>query len=898
MGSAMMTVYERLVLRHPLAVVMVLALLTGAALSQVPKTRLDASADSLLLQGDPDLEYFREVGQRYTSEDFLLLTWQPSGDLFAAASLEPLRRMADELRELPGVSSVVTVWDVPLLKSPPVSLGDVSSSEPLPSLEQGTADIELAEREFRSSPIYADLLVSRDGDVTAVQVNLERDEQYFELLDERERLRSREAAGGLSPSEADRLEVVETQFSERSAALIERQAQLVEAVRDIAARYREHASIFVGGVPMIAADMISFVRSDLVVFGSAILGVMVLILALIFRRVRWVVIPVLACSVSVSLMLGLLAALDWRMTVISSNFVAVLLIVALAIAIHLVVRYRELHAADPAGDTYGRVRETVRLMAVPCVYTGVTTMVAFTSLVVSGIQPVIDFGLMMTVGIVVALLVTFTLVPAAMLLWPRARALQAAAGTTPMTVRVATLVEAHGRSIIVLTLLLCAVLAWGISRLQVENRFIDYFKETTEIYQGMELLDSQLGGTIPLEVVLAAPDRSAPLPGLEPPPGEEPAADATLAPIDEGDPFADEQAGFGAPSAAAGSAGDGLAEDDPLLTEDGFAADDPFAVDDPFATDDPFASAGPATTAEGGNFTPSYWFSLEGMRLIDAVHETVDAREETGKVLSLSTTFSVVRDLLGEDIGSVELALVQRSLPPDVAQLMVAPYFDADRDEARLTVRVKETSENLRRAAFLRQLRTELAGLAGLDADQIRFTGMLVLYNNVLQSLFTSQILTLGAVFAVILLMFWVLFRSLTLALLALLPNLLAASLVLGIMGLAGIPLDIMTVTIAAIVVGMGVDNCIHYVHRFKREFPRDRNYLATMYRCHGTIGRALYYTTLTVVVGFSMLTLSNFRPSIYFGLLTVLAMIAAVVGALVLLPRLIILFRPLGREA
>jgi predicted RND superfamily exporter protein len=680
--------------------------------------------------------------------------------------------------------------------------------------------------------------------------------------------------------------VVETQFSERSAALIERQALLVEAVRDIAARYREHASIFVGGVPMIAADMISFVRSDLVVFGSAILGVMVLILALIFRRVRWVVIPVLACSVSVSLMLGLLAALDWRMTVISSNFVAVLLIVALAIAIHLVVRYRELHAADPAGDTRARVRETVRLMAVPCVYTGVTTMVAFTSLVVSGIQPVIDFGLMMTVGIVVALLVTFTLVPAAMLLWPRARALQAAAGATPMTVRVAGLVEAHGRSIIVLTLLLCAVLAWGISRLQVENRFIDYFKETTEIYQGMELLDSQLGGTIPLEVVLAAPDRSAPLPGLEPSPGGEAAADAVLAPIDEDDPFADEQAGFGAPSAAAGSAADDLAEDDPFLDEGGFAADDPFAADD-FAT-----------TAQGGNFTPSYWFSLEGMRLIDAVHRTVDAREETGKVLSLSTTFSVVRDLLGEDIGSVELALVQRSLPPDVAQLMVAPYFDTDRDEARLTVRVKETSENLRRAVFLRQLRTELAGLDGLDADQIRFTGMLVLYNNVLQSLFTSQILTLGAVFAVILLMFWALFRSLTLALLALLPNLLAASLVLGIMGLAGIPLDIMTVTIAAIVVGMGVDNCIHYVHRFKREFPRDRNYLATMYRCHGTIGRALYYTTLTVVVGFSMLTLSNFRPSIYFGLLTVLAMVAAVVGALVLLPRLIILFRPLGREA
>jgi hypothetical protein len=257
--------------------------------------------------------------------------------------------------------------------------------------------------------------------------------------------------------------------------------------------------------------------------------------------------------------------------------------------------------------------------------------------------------------------------------------------------------------------------------------------------------------------------------------------------------------------------------------------------------------------------------------------------------------YAVVKDLMGQDISSVELALVQKSLTDDIKEMMVDPYFSLDKEQVRINVRVKETSETLRRNDFLVALKRDLVEELGLEESQVQLTGMLVLYNNVLQSLFRSQILTLGTVFAVILVMFLVLFRSLKLSLIALVPNLLAAGMVLGVMGLTGTPLDIMTITIAAIVLGIGVDNCIHYVHRFRREFPRDRDYVATMYRCHESIGRALYYTTVTVVVGFSMLTLSNFNPSIYFGLLTVLAMLTAVIGALLLLPRLIILFRALG---
>lgn len=865
MTDLLSSAYERLILRRPwLALGLVAALVAGFA-TQLEKIKLDASADALMLQGDPSLEFYRQISTEYSSEEFLLITWQPRAPLLSPDSLQPLRRMADELRQLEGVSSVVTVWDVPLLESPPVTLSDISSPDPLPNLDTPGMDLDLALEELTTSPIYADLLASRDGRLTAVQINLERDEVYFDLLANRESLRIKRDREGLSPDEEQALAEAEAAFKAYTAVALDAQTRMVASVREIAARYRPYADIFVGGVPMIAADMVSFVARDLVVFGGAILGIMLLVLALIFRRVRWVVIPLVTCSATVTIMLGLLGALDWRMTVISSNFVAVLLIITLAIAIHLIVRYRELHALEPDGDRYQRVLRTVQLMAIPCIYTGITTVVAFVSLVVSGIQPVIDFGWMMTTGITLAMVLNFILVPCMILLWPEGRPHRHAGTDTPLTARFARVVDRHGRAILVVSAVLVLLTVAGISRLQVENRFIDYFHKSTEIYQGMELLDSQLGGTIPLDIILAPLDMNTPLPGLET------ATGADAPPVAADDPFAED--------------GDDFSRV-PTPVDDG--ADD---------WGDEFASDGDDFAADGESFQPSYWFSLTGMRELDAVHNYVDSLPETGKVLSLSTVFAVVKNLLGDDIGSVELAIVQKSLPPEVSSMMVEPYFSREREQARITVRVKETSKDLRRDQFLRDLRRDLSEKLGIAPERVQFTGMLVLYNNVLQSLFRSQILTIGVVFLAILLMFLALFRSLSMALIALAPNVLAAGMVLGTMGLLGIPLDIMTITIAAIVVGIGVDDCIHYVHRFMVEFEIDKNYRAAMFRCHDSIGRAMYYTTVTIVIGFCTLTLSSFTPSIYFGLLTVMAMVAAVLGALLLLPRLIVMVKPLGPE-
>ena len=849
-SSGLSGIYDRVILGRPWLALLVLLLLAVFFGYNAQHYKVDASADSLVLEGDQDLEFFREVGKRYAAEEYLVIAYQPASDLFSDTGLEKLAKLVDELGELDRVSSVMSVLDVPLLYSPKVSIADLGGA--IATLRDDGVDRRLARKEFEASPIYRQLLTNADATTTAIQVNIQRDNRYSELLDARDALRLAASENTLDTEQREQLRAAEAEFKAYATIAAERQRQLVAQVRAVIDEHRGSVrAIYLGGVPMIASDMVAFVQSDLQNFGAGILVFILLLLSLIFRAPRWVVLPLLACLLTNVFMLGMLGALDWRMTVISSNFVALLLIITLAIAVHLIVRYRELQLQMPTADQRQLAMESVRLMAQPCLYTGLTTIVAFMSLVVSGIRPVIDFGWMMTIGVVVALLTTFTVVPLGMLLG-RAPAPEAprGSGQGAFTLRFAALTDRHGTLVLVVAAAVLLFSALGLNQLKVENRFIDYFDESTEIYQGMELIDAQLGGTIPLEIVLQAP---------------------ALNPVGAGadefdDDFADDS-GF-----------------------DDFAGDD-FADDD--FGDDEFADSGSANSGK-----VSRWFTLAGLDEIDRIHRHVEGLEETGKVLSLATLYEVARDLLGSGLDDIQLALAYRNLPASITEVMVDPYLHADSDEARVLVRVKETSRTLNRADLLAQLDTFMRDEMGYSEDRYRFTGMLVLYNNMLQSLFASQILTLGMVFVAITVMLIVLFRSLALALIGIVPNLMAALLVLGGMGWAGIPLDMMTITIAAISIGIGVDNTIHYVHRFKREFPEDRDYRATMYRCHGSIGRAMYYTSVTIIFGFSILTLSNFTPSIYFGLLTGVAMFAALLGSLVLLPRLLLLFKPLGSES
>ncbi|MBX2809321.1 MAG: MMPL family transporter [Cellvibrionaceae bacterium] len=844
MLTTFLDAYFYCVLRQPLLSLLMVIGLAIALASHLPDLKIDASSDSLTLEYDKDLDYFREVSERYNSGDFLVVTYKPKGELLAADTLIHLRALRDELLTVEGVDSANSILDVPLLYSPPVSLTEVARG--VKTLADGQVDLTLVEHEFMHSPIYKNMLLGPDKKTTAILLNLDVDKRFIDMVRSRDALRLKRDTQGLSDQEASELEQVSQDFLVYSTEAAQRSYQRVTKVRSVVERYRGEADIFLGGVSMITADMVDFIRSDITVFGAGIIIFIIIMLSVIFRQWQFVMLPLVTCLLTLIVMLGYLAAVDWRLTVISSNFVALLLIVCLAITIHLLVRYREFSNQMSHVVRAQNLRDTVTAMFQPCLYTVLTTLVAFVSLVVSGIRPVIDFGWMMAMGLCVAFAMSFIVIPAGLMLLPKTRPNYKEDQSAVLTLRFSRFTERHGRLILFLGMIAVCVSVMGIKRLKVENRFIDYFHSSTEIYQGMLVIDRQLGGTITLDITLDAL--------------EEEASAVTVA------------------------------KDDDLFAEDIFADDDPFAEGDPFAQE-PIASAVQPTLED------NVWFTQMGMDKIEAVHDYLDSLSEVGKVQSLAVAYKVARDLnKGRSLNDFELALMRKALPEEINNFLIKPYLAADREQTRLSMRIKETDPNLRRDELLQKIHSDLITRFDLAPEQVKLTGVLVLYNNLLQSLFRSQILTIGAVFFGILLMFLILFRSFSLSLIALIPNMLAALVVLGGMGLARVPLDMMTITIAAIAVGIGVDNAIHYIYRFRKEFSVEKNYIKAMHNAHGSIGRAMFYTSITIIAGFSILSLSAFIPSIYFGLLTGLAMFAAILASLTLLPQLIILLKPLGK--
>ncbi len=851
MFEQLVNAYRSWVIERPKVVLSLVVLLAVVMAFGLSNFKLDASSDSLTLETDKDLDYFREVNQRYQSGDFLIVTYKPKVDLFSDQAIHTLGSLTEELAKVPGVVSTLSMLDAPLLYSPKISLADIS--EPRTLLSPGV-DREAAKQEFLNSPIYKEMLLGPDEKTTALLLNLEVDDTYIELVRQRDALRLKRKQEGLSPAETQQLEQVSQTFLAYRTQAAEENHRRVQMVREIVARYQDQAEIFVGGATMITADMIDFIKSDLQIFGLGVVLCMVVILAVIFRQKRFVILPLLSCLTAVLVMLGFVSWIDWRLTVISSNFVALLLIISLAITIHLLVRYREYHLQYPDLSQAELVMKTVSFMARPCLYTTLTTMVAFVSLVVSNIRPVIDFGWMMTIGLSVALILSFVIIPAGLMLLPKGDATREVDNSSRFTTLFSRFTERYRWLVMGLSLLAAVVSGYGITQLEVENRFIDYFHKSTEIYQGMSVIDKNLGGTITLDIILDKPS--------------EPVAEETVN-------------AFGYRAAAA--------DEDPFGTEDPFAeVADPFAEQDPFG-DDPFGDSGEQQVE-------NYWFTRAGVARIEELHNYLDSLPEVGKVQSLATAYEVASDVNGAPLNDFEMALLKGSLPAEIGQVLIDPYLDDEAQQTRIALRAKETSSALHRKELLEKIHNYAINELGFAEENFHQTGLLVLYNNMLQSLYSSQIMTLGAVFLGIMLMFIVLFRSFIVALIAIIPNLLAASVVLGGMGLAGVPLDMMTITIAAITVGIGVDDTIHYIHRFKKEFAVDRNYVTAMHRSHASIGRAMFYTSVIIIVGFSILALSNFIPTIYFGLLTGFAMLAAILAALTLLPCLILLVQPLGK--
>ncbi len=842
----LINLYKKTVLDHPLLSLFATLIIVGLFCSQIPKFKLDASADALVLENDQALRYYRQIASRYDSNDYLVLTFTPKQDPFSNESLNTLKKISNELTALNGVSSVFSILNAPLLFSPPTSLTDLADN--INTLQSPNIDKAMARHEFLTNPIYSKQLLSADGKTTAVLINLPTQPKLRALLKRRTELRQKEYQKQISASEKIELTKVEKDYRSRATRLTQEQDKTVDAIRQVIDKYRNQAVMYLGGVPMIVDDMISYVRNDIIVFGLGVLIFLVITMAIIFRRIRWIIIPMLCCFAAGLTMVGALGFMDWRVTVISSNFISLMLIITMSLTIHLIVKYRELCIKHPQASQKELLAETVRHKVIPCVYATLTTIAAFVSLLVSSIRPVMDFGLMMTVGLVVSFILSFLIFPAAAMLVKRENITSVADKSTPFTMIFATFTKQHGRLIIIITLALTILSGIGISRLVVENRFIDYFRKSTEIYQGMKLIDQKLGGTTPLDIII----------------------DFRNQPVEEKQT-----------ASADRRQDDPSGQDDLLLDNFG-----DLTVRSQEAGDRKQGAG------DGG------WFTSYKMERLGKIQKFLDSLPETGKIQSISNLIQIATRLNdGISLDDYELSIIYNKIPPKVKDLLVKPYVSIPNNQARITMRIMESNKNLSRKNLLAKIHTFLIDEMHFAPDQIHFTNMFILYNNMLQSLFRSQIMTIGAVFLCILFMFTLLFRSLSLAIIALLPNLLPAAMVLGIMGWIGMPLDLMTITIASITIGIAVDDTIHYIHRFRDEFAKDRNYTATMDRCHSSIGKAMYYTSLTIVAGFSILVFSNFKPTIYFGLFTGFAMITALLAALTLLPKLLIMWKPFGRE-
>ncbi|MBI5881897.1 MAG: MMPL family transporter, partial [Elusimicrobia bacterium] len=486
----------------------------------------------------------------------------------------------------------------------------------------------------------------------------------------------------------------------------------------------------------------------------------------------------------------------------------------------------------PKADNRALVLETARTTMVPCMYCNLTTIAGFNSLILCDVLPVTQFGWMMSVGLVVSMVLVFWLMPSVMVLLPKLPAQEESEWGAPAEFNFARIVDHHKPAIYVSTVLVTILTVVGIARLQVENSFINYFRKSTPIYQGMKFIDDELGGTTPLDIIVNLENKKA----------------APAAP---------------APAARAGS--------------------------DEFSGFEEFEE-------EGGKSDPRYWYTAERIAVIEKIHDYAASLPETGKVLSLATLHKTAESLnQGKTFDDFSLALLYNTMSGKFRELLVTPYVNVGTNEARISLRVRDSLKTLRRGEFIRRVRKDLVEKVGLREDQFRISGLMLLYNNMLQSLYASQIKAIAGTLAALLAMFLILFRSFSISFVALMPQFLACLAILGIMGLTGTPLDVMTITIVSISVGIGVDDAIHYVYHFQEEVAKDRNYYRAMYACHLTIGNAMLYTSLAITAGFSILAFSKFVPTVLFGLLTGVAMMVACISSQMLLPALILLVKPFG---
>lgn len=746
------------IIKKPTWSLIAFLIIVCSSVLQIQNFSLDASSESLSLEGDNNLELYFATQETFGSDESLVISYSvKDGTILSKDQIISLRSFRDDLLELEGINSVVSILDVSLFQSPPLSLVELASE--VYTIDNGKADQSLISKEFKNSPLYSNNLVSADLKTTALLIPLANDDPRIIIDDEVLRL-------------------------------------LIEKIRLTMDAYRDEATLYLGGVPMIRNDVIDFIKSDLVVFSLAVILTMTIMLTILFRKIRWVLIPITISVIGALFMTGLISSIGWKVTVISSNFFSLLLVMTLSVIIHLVVRYREISNQNLDQNNSETIRQTLNQMIRPCLYTVITTIAAFASLTASHVQPVIDFGLMMSIGVTVAFVLSFIGFTIFMMLLKKPKSSQESKKSFALK-KLALMADKKGKSIILSFIVVALISTFGLSKLSVENSFINYFKKDTEIYQGLNFIDKELGGTIPLEIVF-------------------------------------------------------------------------------------------------NDLASAYWADASLREDFHGIHNYLEQIPSIGKVLSIDTFMQVLKEANnGKTPNGFLLTLGKNNMPDFAKSQVLKPHISDVTDQIRIVARVKETMNGLERNQLILDIKKSLIENFYFDEDDFYFTGTFSLYNNLLQSLFSSQIKTIFTVFSIIFVLFVIVFRSISVALIAVIPNTLPSLIILGLMGLIGIPLDIMTITIAAIAIGIGIDNAIHYISRFKTELLVDGDFVSSMYRAHNSIGVSMFYTAATVAIGFAVLILSHFIPSIYFGIFMAIAMLSAVIVNLTLLPKLLIIFKP-----
>ena len=787
--------YQNTILKNPksILIILIIALFSFGYYSK--DFRLDASSETLLIEGDPDLKYLQEISKRYGSKEFLILTYTPNEGMVSDTSINNLLSLKYKIQSLDWVHSVITLLDIPLLNSSDSPLQERLQS--FKTLKDEDIDRDRGFNEILSSPVFRNFVISEDGKTSGIIVNIKKNDELKNIE-----------------------EKTKAEIENYRDKIKKQNHKNILEIRDVINSYDDVGKIHLGGIPMIADDMMTFIKSDIIVFGVGVLLFIIATLWFIFRKLIWIIVPISSCFFSVVIMMGILGLLGWKVTVISSNFIALMLILTMAMNIHMSTRFLQLRNNYQDKSILELINLTTDKMFWPILYTVLTTIIAFLSLIFSEIKPIIDFGWMMTLGLITSFIITFTLLPTLINFVPKENISLKEYKDSSITSFFAHISQNNQKTIFTITGLVIILSLIGISRLEVENSFINYFSKNTEIYKGMKLIDEELGGTTPLEVILKFPKKEEKN-------------------NDEKDEFED------------------WGDEDSQSDE-------------------------------------KYWFTKDKIDRIALVHNYLDSLPQVGKVLSFSSIIDVATLLNNnKPLGTLEMGVLYSKIPESIKSEIIDPYISIKDNEARINLRIIDSQENLRRNDLIKKINYDLQNKLGLEKKDFKLAGVLILFNNLLQSLFKSQILTLGLVMIGIFSMFLILFKNVKLSLIGVVPNFIAAFFILGIIGLLGIPLDMMTITIAAITIGIAVDNSIHYIYRFKEEFYTSNDYNKTLELCHSTVGKAILNTSITIVFGFSILVLSKFIPTIYFGIFTGLAMLLAMVSVLTLLPSLLLLIKP-----